>query len=122
MLWRILFPLLFFLGPRIVPRIIRTVYLVWKLVSDPREPLLLKLIFPATLLYFATPVARLGFVGLAGYLVVLLLAVFMFLQLSPRHVIETHAPWMAGGGSRRRDSSQVVEGKFRVMDEEEPTD
>ncbi len=135
MLWRFLFPLILLFGPMIIPRVIRTVYLVWKLLFDSRVPLLLKLVVPGSLLYFLTPFARLHFIGLIGFAVVLLAAVWVFLNLAPRNVVEDYAPWRSGGktpGRRPEDSSpgpdggsadpsRVVEGSYRVVDDEEPT-
>ena len=80
-LWRLAFPLMFILAPRVIPRLVRTVYLVWKLYFDHRVPLLLKLLPPATIIYFLTPFARVPVVGLAGYLVVLAFAIFLFLKV-----------------------------------------
>ncbi len=123
-LWRLAFPLMFILAPRVIPRLVRTVYLVWKLYFDHRVPLLLKLLPPATIIYFLTPFARVPVVGLAGYLVVLAFAIFLFLNLSPREVVERYAPWRARTGSTsqtEQDRSRVVEGSFRLKDDE-PTE
>ena len=123
MWWRLAFPLLFFFGPRLIPRMTRVAYLVWKLSFDSRVPLLLRLLVPATLAYFATPFSRIPYVGLAGYIPVLSLAIFILLNLAPPQVVESYAPWRA----RRRtthpsekDPSKVVEGSSRLVDEEEP--
>ena len=121
---RFAFPLLFWmLVPRLAPRLVRTAYLVWKLHFDRRVHLLLKMVIPASLVYFLTPVARVPVLGIVGYLAVLSLAVYLVINLAPRHVVETYAPWRARGGgpSGEKDPSRVVEGRYRVMDEEEPT-
>lgn len=125
MWWRLAFPLMFFMGPRLIPRLVRTVYVVWKLTFDHRVPLLLKLLVPATLLYFVLPLSRLPYVGLAGYLVLLSFAIFLLLNLSPRDVVYGYAPWRAkqrpSTGSGEKHSSRVVEGSYEVVDEEEST-
>ena len=124
MLWRLAFPFVFFFAPRLIPRITRVAYLVWKLSLDSRVPLLLRLLVPATLVYFATPFSRFPYVGLAGYIPVLSLAIFFLLNLAPPRVVESHAPWRARQRtthSSEKDPSRIVEGSSRLVDEEEPT-
>ena len=92
---------------------------------DHRVPLLLKLLVPATILYFVTPLARVPYVGLAGYLFVLWVAVSILFNLAPRDVVESYAPWRASrktGSTVKEDSSQVVEGSYRLLDNEGPTE
>ena len=122
MLWRLAFPLILIYAPRFIPRLARTVYLAWKLVLDSRVPLLLRLLLPASLIYLATPPARLPYVGPVGFVLVLALAVYLLVNLAPRHVVEGHAPWMTPRGSgegSQRDTSRVVEGSYRVVDGDE---
>jgi len=121
---RFAFPLLFWmLVPRLVPRLARTAYLVWKLHFDTRVPMLLKMVIPASLVYFLTPVARIPVLGIVGYLAALSLAVYLLINLAPRHVVEGYAPWRVRGRGPggEKDPSRVVEGRYRVVDEEEPT-
>ena len=123
MLWRLAFHLIFLFAPRLVPRAVRTAYLVWKLSFDRRVPLLLKLLVPGTLVYFVHPISRIPYLGLAGYLILLLIAVWILLNLAPGHVVEEYAPWRAAGrtaGRQDRGSAKVVEGTARLVDEEEP--
>ena len=71
MIWRLAYPFLLLFGPVILPRLVRTVYAVWKLSMDKRVNFLLRLLIPATLIYFLTPFSRLPLIGFAGYFVVL---------------------------------------------------
>jgi len=122
MLGRLAYYLALFLVPRIIPRLIRTAYLVWKLSFDRRVPLLLRLVTPATLIYFAHPLSRVPIAGLIGYLVIFSVAILLLMNLAPRHVVEDHAPWRVrrhSPGQRDRTSAKVVEGSGRVLDEEE---
>ena len=125
MWWRLAFPLIFMFAPRLIPRMARTAYLVWKLILDNRVPLLLRLLVPATLIYFVTPFARVPYIGLVGYLLVFLFAVWILLSLAPRNVVGSYAPWMTRGraeeSSSKKDSSRVVEGSYRLPDEEDST-
>ena len=125
MWWRLAFPLVFMFAPNIISRVVRTVYLAWKLTLDHRVPLLLKLLVPASILYFVTPLARVPYVGLAGYLLVLWVAVSILFNLAPRRVVESYAPWRASRktvSTGKEDSSQVVEGSYRLLDDEEHTE
>ena len=124
MLLRLLMPLLMLMLPRVIPRLIRSAVLVWRLMWDRRVPLLLRLLMPGSLLYFLTPLARVPLPGLIGYVVVLSVVVFLLLNLAPRDVVESHAPWRArrrASDPGERDPSKVVEGSYRLVDEEEPT-
>ena len=124
MWWRMAFPLVFILAPRLIPPVARRVYLVWKLTFDHRVPLLLRLLVPGTLVYFLTPVGRLPLVGPVGYLLVLSLAIWALFNLAPRHVVGSYAPWRAKGRTEERskkESSGVVEGSYHLVDDEEPT-
>ena len=120
MLFRIiLFPLMMMF----LPRLARTAWLVWKLSFDNRVPFLLRLVVPATLLYFLTPLARIPVVGLVGYLPVLWLAISLLTNLAPRAVVAGHAPWMArqddGDDRPPQDPSKVVEGRYQVKEDDE---
>ena len=128
MWWRLAFPLLFFLAPRLIPRLARNVYLVWKLTLDSRVPLLLKLLVPMALIYFVVPVGLipdlLPFgVGLIEDVLLLLLAVWMLLHFAPQDVVAEYAPWRtrtrAGQNPVEKDPSRVVEGSYQLIDEEE---
>ena len=122
MLGRLAFFLAMSLGPRIIPRVVRTAYLVWKLSFDRRVPLLLRLLTPATLIYFVHPLSRIPIAGLIGYLVILGLAVLLLLNLAPKHVVESYAPWRVKPhppGEGNRSSANVVEGTGHVLDEDE---
>ena len=123
MLWRLVFPFVLMFAPRLIPRLVRTAYLVWKLSFDSRVSLLLRLLVPATIIYFVTPIARIPLVGPVGYLLVLSAAVWLLLNLAPQDVVATYAPWRAGtrpDGGPDRDPSKVVEGSYRVADDDKP--
>ena len=122
MWWRLAFPLLFFLGPRFIPRLARNLYLVWKLSFDRRVPLLLRLMVPASAISLVV-LARIPIVGWIAFLLVLGLAMWALVSFAPRHVVQEHAPWRArteaGQNPVEKDPSQVVEGSYQLIDEEE---
>mgnify|MGYP001189215045 CR=1 FL=1 len=127
MLWRLALPLIFMLAPRLIPRLGRNIYLVWRLTFDPRVPLLLRLIVPASLVYFVVPIGiipdLLPFgIGLIEDVLLLVLAVWILFSFAPQHVVAEHAPWKVQTGSTNsaaeKDPSKVVEGNYHVVDED----
>jgi hypothetical protein len=121
MWWRLAFPLMMLLGPRLIPWAVRNLYLVWKLLTDGRVPWLAKLVLPAPLLYLVTPMVRIPFVGVVGFVVLVLLAMRIFVALAPRHVVDFHAPWRSRGEPPKppKEPANVVEGTYRVVDEDD---
>ena len=125
MLWRIAYPLLFFLVPRFIPKLAKYAYLVWKLTFDRRVNILLRLLVPATALGAAL-LLRIPYLGIVAYLAFLALTVKALVGLAPREVVQEYAPWRAPnkvdenrGG---KDSTNVVEGSYHMVeDEAEPT-
>ena len=112
---------LLLLGPRLIPRLLRTASLAWKLIFDNRVPLVLKLLLPASLLII--PFARVPLLAATGFVLLLSLAIFLLVNLAPQHVVDGYAPWRASGRRPRpeeRDPAKVVEGSYNLVDEEEP--
>ena len=71
------------------------VILAWRLVKDPRVPAHVKLILPAPLLYFFTPVNLMfewiPFIGQVDDIGVVMLAVGAFLKACPKFLVAEHA-------------------------------
>ena len=69
--------------------------LAWRLARDPRVPARAKLILPAPLIYFFTPVNLLfewiPFIGQVDDLGVVMLTIGAFLKLCPRWLVAEHA-------------------------------
>ena len=122
MLWRLAFPLLFFLAPRFIPKLVRYMYLVWKLTLDRRVNILLRLLVPATVLVAAFLAVRIPVLGIIGAVVVLAIGVKALVGLAPREVVQEYAPWRqpnrGGEGRGGNDPSKVVEGKYRMVDDD----
>ena len=124
--WRFIIQILLMLSPLVLPRMLRTAYLVWKLTFDSRVPLLLRLLVPTALVYFVVPVSIvpdvLPFgVGLIEDMLLLLLAVWVLIRFAPPHVVEDYAPWRASSKPSRSSSgggpSKVVDSTYRIVDE-----
>ena len=123
MLFRVAMPLLFMIVPRLLPRIIRFVRLVWRLTCDKRVPLALRALVPLAILYVLSPVDlirdRLPVVGRLDDLIVFTMAVFLLFKLAPRHVVDEHLGRpRVSNRPEDRDSSKVVEGSARFIDDD----
>jgi len=107
--------------------ILRYTRLVWRLWKDPRVPLWVKLIPPATLIYLFLPIDLLPdpLLGLGQLddLAVILLGLRLFIALAPQEVVRQHLAELAGRWRVERppqpspESAEVVEGQYRIMDE-----
>ena len=121
MLHRLAFPLLFFMAPRILPRIIRYLRLVWRLTWDKRVPMVLRALVPLAIVYVLSPVDlirdRVPVIGRFDDLIVLALAVFFLIKLSPQHVVDEHLGKPPSPRPEDKDPSKVVDGSSRLMDE-----
>jgi len=76
--------------------------LFWRLLRDPRVPLPAKLVLPAVGLYLVMPLDPIpDFIPVIGYLddlLVVLLGLWLFLQLSPRDVFDEHVERLRNEG------------------------
>jgi len=97
--------------------------LVTRLLMDRRMPVRLKMLFPAAVAYVISPVDLVhDFIPWAGRiddLLALLLALVLFLGLAPKDLVLEHlgrAPANSTGGPT--DGSTVIEGKYRVLDDD----
>ncbi len=91
--------------------IIKNAKLVWRLMMDPRIPVWLKAIPPATLLYLLFPIdvlpdPLLG-LGQLDDIAVILLGVKLFIELCPQEIVRQHLRQMSS-----------IPGSYRVVDEE----
>ncbi len=123
MLHRLAFPLIFFLGPRLLPRIIRYARLVWRLIWDKRVPIVLRALVPLAILYLVLPlpvlipdkVPRLGY---ADDVIILSLAVLLLTKLAPQHVLDEYSGKPpASDRPEDKDPSKVVDGSSKLVDD-----
>ena len=123
MLHRLAMPLIFMLGPRLLPPIIRFLRLVWRLTFDKRVSIFLRALVPLAILYALSPRSLIpNFVPIIGRLDDLLflgLATLLLTKLAPRHVVDE----LTGSALKRdrpedKDPSKVVDGSARIIDDE----
>ena len=121
MLHRLAFSLLFMIAPRILPRIIRYLRLVWRLQWDKRVPIVLRAVVPMAIVYALSPYDlikdRLPIVGRFDDIIILALAVILLVKLSPQHVVDEHLGKPPSPRPEDKDPSKVVDGSSRLIDE-----
>ena len=122
MLHRLAFPLIFFLGPRLLPGVIRNARLVWRLIWDKRVPMVLRALVPLAILYAISPLDlirdRIPIVVRFDDLIVLGFAVLFLVKLAPQHVLDEYSgkPRISDR-PEDKDPSKVVDGSSKLIDE-----
>lgn len=109
--------------------VVRQVRLGWRLLNDGRVPGWVKLIPFAGLIYFLSPIDLIPDLMLPGLgevddVVVLLLALKMFVDLSPPGVVREHLEALLGRATGRHSADETpsgayIEAPYRVLDEHE---
>lgn len=99
----------------------RYLRLTWRLMKDPRVPLLTKLPIPIAVLYVVSPFAlALDMIPLLGQLddlTVLAIAVALFIKLCPKELVREHLEAMSGrkpptaGGH-----GSVIDGDYQILE------
>ena len=95
--------------------------LVWRLLNDPDVPIWVKLVPPLAILYIISPIdivpdPVLG-LGQLDDLAVLLLGLKVFVQMSPRGVVQRHRDELEGRMPPVPEGD-VVDASYRVIDDE----
>jgi uncharacterized membrane protein YkvA (DUF1232 family) len=109
----------------LLAEIFRNARLIFRLLGDPRIPPWLKAIPIGAVVYILSPIDLLPdfFVGLGQLddIAILLLAVKLFLDLSPQDVVTQHQMDMASAGGRvdTPTPGSYVDATFTVLDEEQ---
>ena len=124
MLHLLAMPLIFFLGPRLLPPLIRYVRLIWRLIRDKRVPIVLRALVPLAVVYVLSPLDllpdRRAPFGLARIddLIVLGLAVLLLTKLAPRRVVDEHlGKPVSSNRPEDKDPSKVVDGSSKLIDD-----
>lgn len=120
---RLAIPLLLFLLPRFLPRVLGFVRLVWRLSFDKRVSIVLRLLLPLAILYVISPIDLLKdtipIVGRFDDLIVLALALLFLTKLSPKDVVDEHSGNIKPTDRPEdKNPDKVVDGKSRLIDDE----
>ena len=124
MFHRLVFPLIFFLAPRLLPKAIPFARLVWRLTFDKRVSIFLRILVPLSLIYVISPIDlikdRLPFgIGRLDVLIILGLALLFLTKLAPQNIVDEHmgrAP--ESDRPEDKDPNNVVDGSSRIVDDE----
>ena len=112
--------LLLLLAFRGIPR------LVIKLMFDRRVPLILKFIIPAAIGYLVLPgdivPDMLPILGRIDDIIVLIMCTVLFLGLASNTVFRTNIENSTKKDSKSKTDSTVIEGKGRIVDDEEKSE
>ena len=124
-MFRLAMPLLFMLGPRLLPPVIRLLRLVWRLTFDKRVNIILRALVPFAIIYGISPLdllpdmkAPFG-IGRFDDLVVLGMAVLLLTKLAPQHVVDEHmGKPRVSDRPEDKDPDKVVDGSSRLIDDD----
>ncbi len=124
MLHRLAFPLLSFLLPRLLPKIIKFARLVWRLTFDKRVSIVLRALVPLAILYVISPIDlikdRLPYgVGRFDDLIIMGLALLFLTKLAPPEIVDEHMGRIPKSDRPEdKDPEKVVDGSSRLIDDE----
>ena len=123
MFYRLAFPLLYFLAPRLLPKAMKVARLVWRLTLDKRVSIFLRALVPLALLYVISPYDilrdRIPILGRFDDLIILGLALLFLTKLAPPNVVDEHMDRVPESNRPEdKDPEKVVDGSSRLIDDE----
>ena len=123
MFYRLAFPLLYFLAPRLLPKAMKFARLVWRLTFDKRVSIFLRALVPIALLYVISPYDilkdRIPIIGRFDDLIILGLALLFLTKLAPPNVVDEHMNRVPESNRPEdKDPEKVVDGSSRLIDDE----
>jgi uncharacterized membrane protein YkvA (DUF1232 family) len=123
MFYRLAFPLLYFLAPRLLPKAMKFARLVWRLTFDKRVSIFLRALVPLALLYVISPYDilrdRIPILGRFDDLIILGLALLFLTKLAPPNVVDEHMDRVPESNRPEdKDPEKVVDGSSRLIDDE----
>ena len=123
MFYRLAFPLLYFLAPRLLPKAMKFARLVWRLTFDKRVSIFLRALVPLALLYVISPYDilrdRIPILGRFDDLIILGLALLFLTKLAPPNVVDEHMDRVPEPNRPEdKDPEKVVDGTSRLIDDE----
>ncbi|MEE3142692.1 MAG: DUF1232 domain-containing protein [Chloroflexota bacterium] len=123
MFYRLAFPLLYFLAPRLLPKALKFARLVWRLTFDKRVSIFLRALAPLALIYIVSPYDilrdRIPVVGRFDDLIILGLALLFLTKLAPPTIVDEHMDRVTESDRPEdKDPEKVVDGSSRLIDDE----
>lgn len=123
MFHRLAMPLLYFLAPRLLPKVIKFVVLVWRLTFDKRVSLFLRMLVPLAIVYVISPVDllrdRVPIIGRFDDMIVFGLALLFLTKLASPAIVDEHmGVEPKSDRPEDKDPESVVDGTSRLIDNE----
>ena len=123
MFYRLAFPLLYFLAPRLLPKAMKFARLVWRLTFDKRVSIFLRALVPIALLYVISPYDilrdRIPILGRFDDLIILGLGLLFLTKLAPPNIVDEHMDRVPKSNRPEdKDPEKVVDGSSRLIDDE----
>jgi uncharacterized membrane protein YkvA (DUF1232 family) len=123
MFHRLAMPLLYFLAPRLLPKVIKFVVLVWRLTFDKRVSIFLRMLVPLAIVYVISPVDllrdRVPIIGRFDDLIVFGLALLFLTKLASPAIVDEHmGVEPKSDRPEDKDPESVVDGTSRLIDDE----
>lgn len=123
MFHRLMFPLLYFLAPRMLPKLMKFAVLVWRLTFDKRVSIFLRILVPLAIVYVISPVDlirdRVPIIGRFDDLIVVGLALLFLTKLASPAIVDEHmGVEPKSDRPEDKDPESVVDGKSRLIDDE----
>ena len=125
-MFRLIFFIFNMLLPGFLPTLVRYLLLIWRLTFDKRVNIFVRALVPLALLYFIWPWRpdlipdfQFGPFGRIDDLIILGLAVYLLVKLSPKHVVAEHlGRTLPFDDLEDKDKDKVVDGKARFPDDD----
>ena len=123
MFHRLAMPFLYFLAPRLLPKVIKFVVLVWRLTFDKRVSIFLRMLLPLAIVYVISPVDllrdRVPIIGRFDDLIVFGLALLFLIKLASPAIVDEHmGVEPKSDRPEDKDPESVVDGTSRLIDDE----
>ena len=123
MFHRLAMPLLYFLAPRLLPKVIKFVVLVWRLTFDKRVSIFLRVLVPLAIVYVISPVDllrdRVPIIGRFDDLIVFGLSLLFLTKLASPAIVDEHmGVEPKSDRPEDKDPESVVDGTSRLIDDE----
>lgn len=116
-------PFLYFLAPRLLPKVIKFVVLVWRLTFDKRVSIFLRMLLPLAIVYVISPVDllrdRVPIIGRFDDLIVFGMALLFLIKLASPAIVDEHmGVEPKSDRPEDKDPESVVDGTSRLIDDE----
>jgi len=93
-------------------RLISSIRLVWKLLTDSRVPFWVRIALPLALIYVISPIDILpDFIPVMGRvddIIAIVAGIMILLKLAPKKVVNQH----------KKDNQTIIDGEYREEDQE----